>query len=292
MAAPDLMTVRLASGTTTATSIHRAKTRARRPRTGVLLSVTWLVLLGGSAFAAVMGAFADPLANDYAVVSQSPGAGHWFGTDNLGRDVFARSVHGAAASAAVAIVTVLVGGGIGILLGVLAGLARGPIDGAIGLLTDTAIALPGLIIISTVITLTGPSLPTIALTIAAFTIPVFARMSRAATLSVATENHVVVARTLGASRWRILTREVLPGVLPMMTPFIMTTLAGSIVAEGALSFLGFGLRPPEPSWGSLIAEGRVQLVDAPWVTLFPALLLCLTILSVNVLGEHFREARR
>lgn len=263
-----------------------ARARGGAPSIGAGLAVAWLALLGVTTVAALLGAFDDPLANDYGVVSQAPGAEHWFGTDNLGRDVFARSVHGAAASGTVALVTVLVGGGIGILLGVVAGLARGPVDALVGFLTDTAIALPGLIVISTIVTLTGPSLPTIAL------IPVFTRMSRAATLSVATENHVVVARTLGASRWRVVSREVLPGVLPMMMPFILTTLAGSIVAEGALSFLGFGLRPPEPSWGSMIAEGRIQLVNAPWVTLFPALLLCLTILSVNVLGEHFREAKR
>lgn len=284
MALPDLVSTRAA--------LRPARPRIRIPRTGFLLSAGWLVMLGAAAIAAVLGSGPDPLANDYAAISHDPGWEHLFGTDNLGRDVLARSLHGAGASAIVALTTVFVGGGIGILVGVWAGLARGFVDAAVGFLSDTAIALPGLIVISTIVTLTGPSLPTIALTIAGFSIPVFARLSRASTLAVATENHVLVARTLGASRWRVLTQEVLPGVLPRMTPFLMTSVAGSIVAEGALSFLGFGLRPPQPSWGSLIAEGRAQLADAPWVALFPALLLCLTILSINVLGEHFREAKR
>jgi ABC-type dipeptide/oligopeptide/nickel transport system permease subunit len=270
-----------------------AQTRARRRHpVGVLLSIGWLAALAVAALAAALGVGADPLSNDYDVLSQAPSPAHLFGTDNLGRDVLSRSLHGAGASAIVALITVAIGGGVGILLGVLAGTLRGVVDAVVGFVTDTAIALPSMIVVATIVTLSGPSLLTIALTIAVFSIPVFARLSRASTLSVATENHVVVARLLGASRWRILTREVLPGVLPMMTPFLMTTIASAIVAEGALSFIGFGLRPPEPSWGGLIAEGRTQLVDAPWVTLFPALLLCLTILSVNVLGEHFREARR
>lgn len=269
----------------------RARARRRHP-IGVLLAVAWLVVLGIAAIAFALGVGADPLSNDYDVLSEAPSLAHLFGTDNLGRDILSRSLHGAGASAIVALVTVVIGGGVGILLGVLAGTLRGVVDAVVGFLTDTAIALPSMIVVATIVTLSGPSLATISLTIAVFAIPVFARLSRASTLSVATENHVVVARLLGASRWRILTREVLPGVLPMMTPFLMTTIASAIVAEGALSFIGFGLRPPEPSWGGLIAEGRTQLVDAPWVTLFPALLLCLTILSVNVLGEHFREARR
>jgi ABC-type dipeptide/oligopeptide/nickel transport system permease subunit len=269
-----------------------AASRIRIPRVGVTAAIIWLALLAVGTLAAVAGLTADPLANDYTVISQAPSAAHPFGTDNLGRDVFSRSLHGAGASAVVALVTVVVGGGAGILLGVWAGLRRGVADAVTGFLTDVTIALPSLIIVATIVTLAGPSLPTISLTIAAFAIPVFARLSRSATLSIATENHVIVARTLGASGWRILTREVLPGVLPVMMPFVLTTLATAIVAEGALSFLGFGLRPPEPSWGGLIAEGRTQLALAPWVTLLPAFLLCATILSINVLGEHLREAKR
>ena len=274
------------------TPVRSAAPRARIPRVGVIVASCWLVVLAVAALAAVLGLTVDPLANDYATISQPPSLAHPFGTDNLGREVFSRSLHGASASAVVALVTVVVGGGIGILLGVWAGLRRGIADAITGFLTDVTIALPSLIIVATIVTLAGPSLPTISLTIAAFAIPVFARLSRSATLSIATENHVIVARTLGASGWRVLTREVLPGVLPVMMPFVLTTLATAIVAEGALSFLGFGLRPPEPSWGGLIAEGRTQLALAPWVTGFPALLLCLTILSINVLGEHFREAKR
>ena len=270
----------------------RVRGVARIPRAGVVVALVWLCLLGVAALAAALGLTADPLTNDYTVISQAPSPAHPFGTDNLGRDVLSRSLHGAGASAIVALVTVVVGGGLGILLGVWAGLRRGVVDAVTGFLTDTTIALPSLIVVATIVALAGPSLPTISLTIAAFAVPVFARLSRSATLTIATENYVVAARTLGASGWRILTREVLPSVLPLMIPFIMTTIATAIVAEGALSFLGFGLRPPEPSWGGLIADGRTQLAVAPWVTLFPALLLCLTILSINVLGEHFREEKR
>lgn len=286
MVAPETLTV----------ARNRQNVQRRRgrsvPRIGIALASGWLILLTLAAVTAVLGAGADPMSNDYSAISQPPSPTHWFGTDSLGRDILSRSLHGASASGFVALTTVVVGGGLGILLGVLAGLMRGVIEAAVGFITDVAIALPSLIIVSTVVTLAGPSILSIGLIIAGFTIPVFARLARAATLSVATENYVLAARTLGASHWRILTREVLPSVMPMMMPVLMTTVAGAIVAEGALSFLGFGLRPPEPSWGSLISQGRSELATAPWLTLFPALMICVTILSVNVLGEHFREAKR
>lgn len=277
-------------------SATMAPVRSRRIKRqlpiGTSLAVGWLVVLAIAAVTYLLGVGPDPTSNDYSAINQAPSLQHPFGTDNLGRDMLSRALHGAGASGFVAITTIVVGGGVGIMLGVLAGLVRGFVETAVGFLTDVTIALPGLIIVSTIIALTGPSLFTIAMILALFTIPFFARMSRATTLSIATENHVIVARTLGASRWRILTREVMPGVLPMMMPVLMTTVAGSIVGEGTLSFLGFGIRPPEPSWGSIIAQGRTQLMDAPWVALIPAFMICLTVLSINVLGEHFRETRR
>lgn len=282
MSAPDLVL---------APAVTPVRSRRARPW-GATVSVLWLLGLGIAATVSVMGIGIDPLSNDYTVVSQAPSWVHLFGTDNLGRDVLARSLHGAAASATVAIVTVVIGGGAGILLGVWAGLARGAVDAVVGFLSDTAIALPSMLVVATIVTLSGPSLPTISLTIAVFTIPIFSRLARAATLSVAAENYVVAARTLGASGVRILFREVLPGVLPVLAPYLMTTIAAAIVAEGALSFLGFGLRPPEPSWGGLIAEGRTQMALAPWVTLFPAALLCATILAINVLGDRLRSSSR
>jgi ABC-type dipeptide/oligopeptide/nickel transport system permease subunit len=280
---------------TTAAAIRAAANpvRSRAPRPwGAAVSVLWLAGLGIAAALYALGVGLDPLSNDYAVISQVPSWAHPFGTDNLGRDVLSRSLHGAGASATVALVTVVVGGGVGILLGVWAGLARGVVDAVVGFLSDTAIALPSMLVVATIVTLSGPSLSTISLTIAVFSIPVFSRLARAATLSVASENYVVAARTLGAGQLRILLREVFPGVLPVLAPYLMTTIAAAIVAEGALSFLGFGLRPPEPSWGGLIAEGRTQMALAPWVTLFPAALLCTTILAVNVLGDRLRSSSR
>ena len=282
MAAPDLV-LEPASA---------SRRGVRMPRAGVALAVVWLAGLAVAAACSLLGAGASPLANDYTAINTPPGAAHPFGTDSLGRDILARSLHGAAASGFVAAMTIVVGGAVGILVGVPAGLMRGVVETVVGFLTDVTIALPSLIIVSTVVTLAGPNLLSIGLVISLLTIPLFARLARAATLSIAPENYVLVARTLGATRARIVFREILPGVLPMMLPVLMTAVAGAIVAEGALSFLGFGLRPPEPSWGALIAQGRAELTTAPWLTLFPALMICLTVLSVNVLGEHFREARR
>lgn len=280
MAAPEIVAV--ATG---------GPARRRHPL-GTWVAAVWLAVTAVGIVSALFGWLGDPLANDYSAISQPPSFAHLFGTDNLGRDVFARAMTGGIASATVALVTVLVGGGVGVILGVWAGVQRGFADALVGFLTDTAIALPGMIVVSTIVTLSGPSLPVISLTIAIFTIPIVARMARAATLTVATENYVTAARMLGASGPRILFREVLPGVLPLTAPYLLTTVAASIVAEGSLSFLGFGLRPPQPSWGGMIAEGRSQLVDAPWVTFFPALLLCATVLAINVLGDRVRGGKK
>lgn len=255
----------------------------------VHLAFVWLALLF-LVVTVVRFSGADPYVNDYSALSQSPSASHLFGTDNLGRDMFARTMHGSVSSATVALFTVLLGGGVGISIGILAGYFQGSwLDSLIGFFNDLAMAVPVMVLLSVVVALRGPSLVVIGLTMGVFSIPMFMKMSRSVTLSIAQENYVIQARTLGAGVSRILFRELLPNVLPLMVPFVLTSIAGAVVAEGALSFLGFGLQPPEPSWGNLIAEGRSQLVQAPWVTGLPAITLCLTLLSINLIGEDLRQ---
>lgn len=264
------------------------------PRLGVLpwCALGWLGILTLAVVAAKLWPGVDPAANDYTALMAPPSPAHLLGTDNLGRDVFVRTLEGAGYSLAIAVIAVGCGGSIGVLLGTAAGYMRGVADAALGVLIDVMLAVPALLVAITVVALRGPSLVSISIIIALVTVPPFARVARSAALTVSNQSYVTAARTLGASHGAIVLREVLPNVLPQVEPLALTTAAGSIILEGALSFLGYGLRPPASSWGGLIADGRSQLANAPWVTLGPAVLLCLTILAINILSEYLSERRQ
>ena len=176
-------------------------------------------------------------------------------------------------------------------MGTAAGYLRGWLDSVLGFLIDTLLALPALLLVITVVALRGQALGDRRL-IGILFVPTFARISRAASMTISVESFVTAARTLGASKLTIVVREVLPNVAPVVLPYALTAVAHSIILEGALSFLGYGLRPPLPSWGGLIADGRSQLSDAPWVTMMPALVLCLTIMAVNIIGDHLSSRGR
>ncbi|MBT1170638.1 ABC transporter permease [Bifidobacterium sp. SO4] len=275
--------------------IARVERRARATALGELRSritvvrgaaLAWIVIL----VALVVYSYAarlDAYGNDYTALSQVPSAAHLFGTDNLGRDVFARTMRGATISAVVGLTAVLIGFSCGLVLGMVSGYLRGFADTFVEFVCDVAFAVPPMLIISTIVALRGPSITVIACSIGIFSIPMFTRMCRAATIAIASENYVTAARVQGAGLARIIMREILPGVLPQISAYAFTALARAIVTEGSLSFLGFGMRPPTPSWGGLIAEGRTQLAAAPWVTLCPVAALCLTIFAINTIKELF-----
>ncbi|MFF1902771.1 ABC transporter permease [Kitasatospora sp. NPDC058218] len=261
----------------------------RRPPAAVIAATAWLAAVAlGALLLPLLPGF-DPLHGDFAHPSAPPGPGHWLGTDASGRDLLQRTVAGARASFAVAALTVsvgLLGGG---ALGLAAGWFRGPVDKVIGFVTDLLMSVPTLILVMIVVSLRGPSLPVIGVLIGLFTVPSFTRVVRAVVLSLSERGFVQAARMIGTAPLRILRREVVPHVAPIALTFAFTATTVAIVAEGSLSFLGFGLRPPEPSWGGIIAEGRTTLGSAPWISLAPAAVLCLTVLALNYLGERLRS---
>ncbi len=269
-------------------ALTKSKTSRRRINTGLLLSILWLAVLGTLSLVSLFWDGLDPIKADFSSPAAAPSADHLFGTDATGRDVFARTVAGARSSFAVAGITLTVGLGVGVLLGTLAGYLGGLFDRVIGILLDSIIAFPALILIMLVVTLQGPSLWTIGSIIGFLTVPSMARITRASTLTLREREFVTAARLLNASRVRIMLREVLPNVAPIALAYGFTVMTVSIVAEGSLSFLGFGLQPPTPSWGGIIADGRTQLAAAPWISLFPAITLCLTVLALNVVGERVK----
>ncbi|MBS2535603.1 ABC transporter permease [Catenulispora sp. NF23] len=294
MSTADLDLPATESGTTNPSGppvgLGRRNRRNRRIPISVLIAVGWLALVLLAVLAAPLLPGLDPLRGDFAHPAAPPGAGHWLGTDADGRDVLARTIAGARASFAVAALTVLVGLVLGGTLGLAAGWFGGWTDRIIGFATELLMSVPALIMVMIAVSLRGPSLPVIGSLIGLFTVPSFSRVVRAVVLSLADRGFVVAARMIGTSPWRILRREIVPHVAAAAAAFAFTATTVAIVAEGSLSFLGFGLRPPAPSWGGIIAEGRTTLGSAPWISLAPAAALCLTVLAANYLGERLRSA--
>lgn len=254
-------------------------------RIGLIVSVGWLAaVIVGALLSAVIPAL-DPIRADFSATLAPPNINHWFGTDATGRDIFARTLAGGRSSLIVAGLTVVVGLIGGGALGVLAGYFRGILDSAITVLIDLMLAFPGLILIMVIVSLVGADYWTIGFLIGVVSVPAFARLARSATITVRERDFVHAARIMGANPIRVLCADIIPNVLPAIGAYSFVAITGAIVVEGSLSFLGFGLQPPTPSWGSLIAEGRTHFASAPWITAAPALILCMTVLAVNHIGQ-------
>lgn len=219
----------------------------------------------------------------------STGATAWFGTDQVGRDLLAQVVQGARVSLLVAAGTILIGGGAGLLLGMIAGYFGGAVDTVIMRLGDIQLAFPGILLAILLASVLGPSLLNVIVVLAVLRWVVFARLVRGSTLSTRGREFVDSARVLGVGTPRILRRYILPAVL---TPFVVTATVQvglMIVAEASLSFLGLGVPPSTASWGTTIANGREYLNSAWWIATLPGLVLALVVLALGILGDQLRD---
>jgi peptide/nickel transport system permease protein len=217
-----------------------------------------------------------------------PSASHWLGTDGLGRDVAARLVFGARTSLMVGLCAPLIGMFFGGSLGMLAGYFRGRLDSFVTGGVDVLLAFPPLVLALAVTAFLGQSLSNLTLILGFLGIPAFARVARAATLVFAEREFVTAARALGATHARILLFELLPNVALPMAAFFLVGVAVTVVFEGALSFLGLGVPPPLPSWGSMIGDARDSLDSAPWLAFTPAGAMFATVLAFNLIGDTLR----
>jgi peptide/nickel transport system permease protein len=232
----------------------------------------------------------DPGKTDVSLKLQPPSPQHPLGTDQLGRDVFSRMLHGSRISLSVGFVAVAISILIGILVGALAGYYGGWVDSLLMRFVDIMICFPSFFLILTVVALLGPSLLKVMFVIGITSWMGTSRFVRAEFLSLRERDFVQAAQALGVRDLRIIFRHILPNALAPV--FVTATLdvATAILVEAGLSFLGFGAQPPAPSWGNILTEGRTYIFDAWWLTIFPGLAILITVLSFNLLGEGLRDA--
>lgn len=264
----------------------------------VLLAVIFLIVLVIAAlFANVLAPYDPLLPNVFAgrlpPLSESSGLGgvaqfHVLGTDALGRDMLTRLMYGARASVSVGVVAVVISGTIGATLGLIAGYYGGRLESVIMRTVDAFMAVPSLLIALFVLFLIGGGLFNMVLILAVVRWVVYARLARGITLSYRESAFVEAARAIGASDMRIMFRHILPNMLSPLLVLATLEIALMILAEAGLSFLGFGLQPPQPSWGLMIARGREYLREAWWMITFPGLAIFLTTLSLNLLANWLR----
>jgi peptide/nickel transport system permease protein len=232
-------------------------------------------------------------ANQVDVVSgrlAAPSASHWFGTDQLGRDVASRILIGARDSLRVAVIAVAIATIVGSTLGLLAGYRRGLLDALLMRSMDVLFAFPAILVAIAVLAVRGPGPNNATLALAIVYTPIFARVARSGALSVREAGYVQAARAAGARDRRILWRHVLPNASGPIIVQISLSLAFALLAESALSFLGLGTQPPHPSWGGMLSDGRDYMQQAWWMAAFPGLAIFLVVLSCNLLGDALRDA--
>jgi peptide/nickel transport system permease protein len=251
---------------------------------GIVTALTVLAL------AAPWIAPADPLHGSLANSLRAPSRDFWLGTDVQGRDLLARLLFGARLSLAVGLVSQSVASLIGVALGLMAGYYGRWVDGALMRLADVTLAFPSLLLLIAIAAAVNPSLPVVFVVIGLVGWAGMARLVRGEVLSLRVREYVQAARALGASDARIVWRHLLPGVLAPVIVAATLGVGGAIMAEAALSFVGLGARPPTPSWGAMVADGRDLLRVAPWVSLMPGLAIGLTVLGVNLVGDGLRDA--
>lgn len=294
LTAPGAVAEAMASPSAAASDRRRAAgpitALLRRPGVIVALAVVAFAIL--TAIVPSLFATYDPTATAPAVRLQPPSPQHWFGTDELGRDLYSRVVHGSTltiAATALAIGIALIAG---LTLGVVAGFVGGGVDAVTMRIVDVFLAIPGLLLALAIVTALGFGTIPVAVAVGIGIVPGFARTTRAEVLRVKTLPYIEAARAGGASWGRILLTHVLPNSWGPVAVLAVLDFGAAILAVAALSFLGFGAAPPAAEWGTLISNGRSFLITAPWVSLLPGLFVAVVVLSMNHLAKSLEEVQR
>jgi ABC-type dipeptide/oligopeptide/nickel transport system permease subunit len=262
--------------------------RDNRARFGLAV----VIIMCLAAIAAPLIAGHDPLRIDLSHMLQKPSSSHWLGTDLQGRDIWARLVYGSRVSLTVGLISQGIALTLGVTLGLLAGYYAGWVEEIVMRLADVTLAFPTLLLLIAMVAAFQPSMGVVVATIGVVGWAGIARLVRGQVLVVRQLEYVQAIRALGARDWRIMLQHVLPNVIAPVVIAATLGVAGAIMAEAALSFLGLGVPPPAPSWGSMIADGRDldQLRRAPWTSVFPGMAIGAAVLGFNLLGDALRDA--
>jgi peptide/nickel transport system permease protein len=251
-----------------------------------------LVIVAIAALAAIAGpsiAPFDPSAQDLPLRLAGPSVAHPFGLDEFGRDILARVLAGARISFFVGLTVVTISAAVGTLFGAMAGYFGGALDDVISRVIDTLLAFPGLLLAIALVAVLGPSLTNVLFALTIIGWVGYARLVRGQVLKAREFEYVQAARALGARTPRILWRHVIPSAIPAVVVQATLGMAAAIIGEAALSFLGLGVQPPTPSWGTMLNGGRAHILDAPHLTLFPGLAIALLVLGFNFVGDGLRD---
>ncbi len=241
-----------------------------------------------SLFAGKLAAF-DPLQADYEHMLSAPNRIHWFGTDQLGRDIFSRILCGGKSSLLIAFAVTGIVAAFGILMGTLAGFIGGFTDTVIMRVCDTLMAFPGIIFTVALVSFIGTGIPNLILAMSLTSWTGYARISRSLVLSVKNNVYLEQARLGGASNWRILTVYIVPNILPPLLVNISQSIGGNLLTISALSLLGLGSPPPTPEWGLMLSEGKNFLYSAPWMLIFPGMVILVCVVVFNLLGDSIQD---
>ena len=262
--------------------------RARQHTSFVLGALLTLLLLASALLSLVWTPW-PALDIQMDAVLQPPDARHWLGTDAYGRDVLSQLLVGARASIAVGVIAVGIGLGVGLALGLLAAALGGWVEELAMRLADFTFAFPALLLAIMLTAVYGPGMVNAIVAIGIFYIPTFARLTRASARAIWAREYVLAARACGKGRWRITVEHVLPNIASVLIVQATIQFALAILAEAALSYLGLGTQPPQPSWGRMLAEAQSLMFQAPLLALWPGLAIVLAVLGLNLLGDGLRD---
>lgn len=294
---PDNAAPQVVEGTFDARQRHRGAFRIaigaerrprRRPKPVLAACAGWLALM------VVLAVFASVLPiKDPSVVIGPPNVnpawtGEFLGTDAIGRSMVSRLVFGAQVSVEIAVGVTVVAMAIGGAIGLLSAFFRGAVTFVADTIANTILSVPGLLLLLAIVVVFHPSVPVLVGAIALLYLPGFMRVTRATAVSLIEREYVVAARSMGATQARIITRELLPNTAVALVTYGALALPGAMLAEGGLSYLGFGVQPPTPSWGQMIAQGQTELTTAPWQAIIPCIVFSITIFSLYSIGDWLR----
>ena len=253
------------------------------------LPVTWLFVLVFCVVFADILPIKDPTESDFSNLKSRPDLSYWLGTDVLARDIFSRVIFGARISLTVGFLAPVFGMIIGLALGMVAGYFRGIGESVVVALIDIILAFPNIVLAMVILFFAGADMINLIIVLTLTSIPANTRIARASTLSYAQREFVMAARAQGASNLRIIFHEILPNIILPQLTYILSFMSIIIMIEGSLSFLGVGIPPPTPTWGGMIAEGFADINTDPHMSFLPALVLFLTVLSLNLIGDRLRQ---